>query len=1092
MPVYAELHCLSDFSFQRGASSAQELFERARDLGYSALAITDECSLAGAVRALKASEETKVRTIVGSEFVLDDGLCFVLLCQNRAGYSALSKLITRARRAAPKGEYRLSRADLLAEIREDASGFDDLLALWIPRDEAAWREQAEWMQELFAQRLWIAVERHCLAGEDARVARLAELAQALALPLVASGDVHMHTRRRRALQDAMTAIRIGKPVSDCGLALFPNGERHLRARDALAKLYRAEWLAESVRIAERCSFTMREVEYEYPAELVPPGHTPASHLRVLTERGAQTRWPDGIPTDAAALIEKELALIAELKYEAFFLTVEDMVRWARSRDILCQGRGSAANSIVCYCLRITSVGPDRLHMLFERFLSKERDEPPDIDVDFEHERREEVIQYVYAKYGRERAALAATVIAYRGRSAARDVASALGFPQDRIEELSQCYRYGFGAPLQERLRERGFDPDAPDVRRVTTLVDELRGKPRHLSQHVGGFVISGRPLWELVPVENASMAERSVIQWDKDDLEYLGLLKVDCLALGMLTCLRKCFDLLHRHGGPKLGLADVPEDDPATYAMIQRADTIGVFQIESRAQMSMLPRLRPEHYYHLVIQIAIVRPGPIEGGMVNPYLEGRARERAARAHAGPASTAPANDFMAMGAVENEAHRKVRDILARTCGVPIFQEQVMALLQAAADFTAGDADHLRRSMAAWKHKGGLEHFEQKIFAGMRKNGFSDDYAQRIYRQILGFGSYGFPESHAASFGLLAYVSSWLKCRYPAVFACALLNSLPMGFYGPAQIVADLRRHGRDVRPPDVTSSDWDYRLERSAAKVHPDRDEVLARAVADAIPPCSPLPQSFASHTTLKAFECDAGLSLRLGLRSIAGLGEDVAQRIVAARHAAPFRDVADLVRRASLDMRSRDALASAGALQRLAGHRHRACWDIAGIDQRNDVLRDASFDETRPVLRPPSARENMLADYAALGLTLGKHPLQLLRARLSARHSVRSDRLATLDAGSTVRFAGIVTLRQHPEAAKGVTFMTLEDERGLVNILVWERVARAQRRAMLESHLLSVYGKLERKDGVQHLVAERLSNWNDLLGGLRVESRDFH
>jgi error-prone DNA polymerase len=1131
-PAYAELHCLSDFSFQRGASSAEELFSRARALGYSALAITDECSLAGAVRALKASEDTGLRLIVGSEFVLDDGLTFVLLCETRAGYSALSKLITRARRAAPKGEYRLSREDVLRHAFEESMRpyastgsalplpYDGLLALWIPRRPSHWGEELRWMRDLFADRLHVAVERHRIAGERARIQHLVRIAEGFGVPLVACGDVHMHHRSRRALQDAMTAIRLGRPLTECGHALFPNGERHLRPRESLRKLYDETWMAESVRIAERCQFTMRDLEYAYPAELVPDGHTPTTWLRKLTEDGLRDRWPDGESVHVRQLVEKELGLIAQLKYESFFLTVEDVVRWARAQDILCQGRGSAANSIVCYCLKITSVGPERIGMLFERFLSLQRKEPPDIDVDFEHERREEVLQYVYAKYGRERAALAATVIAYRSKSAARDLGMALGFPQDRIEELSQAYRYGFGAPLEEKLRERGFDPGAQGVMRLTTLVAALKDKPRHLSQHVGGFVISGEPLHALVPVENASMANRSVIQWDKDDLEYLGLLKVDCLALGMLTCLRKCFRIIERHGGPKLRLSDVDEGDEPTYEMIRRADTIGVFQIESRAQMAMLPRLRPEHYYHLVIQIAIVRPGPIEGGMVNPYLRGRALEReerqrrlarqaqgpvaGSRPHAAAVSErAPPTDFMAMGTVENQHHRDVQALLERTCGVPIFQEQVMALLVAAADFTEGEADQLRRSMAAWKKKGGLEKFQERIFSGMRTNGFSDDYATRIFEQIKGFGSYGFPESHAASFAVLAYVSCWLKCRYPAVFACGLLNSLPMGFYGPAQIVADLRRHGYAVSPPDVTRSEWDYRLERAGVNVCPDDDAALWQA----IPAQHPRVASEESADTLSSpasdeppppdlhegrVEYDRMLGLRIGLRAISGLGEEVAQRIVAARLESPFRDVADLVRRARVDARSRDALASAGALHRLAGHRHRAYWDIAGIDMRDDVLRNADFDERRPVLRPPSAAENLTADYTALGMTLGPHPLQLLRPRLRMRRCKRSDELQRMQHGDPVRFAGIVTLRQHPEAAKGVTFMTLEDECGLVNIVVWQQVALAQRRQMLESRLLHVAGRLEHKEGVLHVVARELQNWNQLLGGLRAESRDFH
>ncbi|HEX7769975.1 MAG TPA: error-prone DNA polymerase, partial [Dokdonella sp.] len=728
----------------------------------------------------------------------------------------------RGRRAAGKGQYRLGREDLEA-------GLPGCLALWMPGAAPA-PEEGAWLRERFEGRLWVAVELTASGVDRERLERLTALADELSLPAAAAGDVHMHQRRRRALQDVMTAIRLGCSVAEAGHALFPNGERHLRRVEDLERLYPPELLAETLRIAARCRFRLRGLGYEYPHELAPEGIDRASHLRALVERGAARRYPDGVPRGVRDLLEKELALIRRKDYEAFFLTVHDIVRWAREeRGILCQGRGSSANSAVCFCLGITAVNPVEGHLLFERFLSDERDEPPDIDVDFEHERREEVLQYVFAKYGRDRAALAATVISYRGRSAVRDIGRALGIPDDQIDGLARLFsRIPSGRTLPQWLEEHGFDPGDRTLQRLFRLAGELRGFPRHLSQHVGGFVISEHPLHTLVPVENAAMAERTIIQWDKDDLEEMKLLKVDCLALGMLTCLRKCLDLLRAHHGVDLDLATIPREDPATYAMIRRADTVGVFQIESRAQMSMLPRLQPRTFYDLVIEVAIVRPGPIQGDMVHPYLERRRN--------------PA-------AVEYESDA-IERVLGRTLGIPIFQEQVMELLQVAAGFTPGEADRLRRSMAAWKRRGGLEQFHDLIFDGMERNGYSRAFAERIYRQIQGFGEYGFPESHAYSFALLAYASSWLKCHYPAAFTCALLNSQPMGFYQPSQLVQDLRQHGGRVLPADVTASDGDCTLE-----------------------PAPAMPRSDAPPS-LQA------IALRLGLREVRGLSSDAIARIV--------------------------------------------------------------------------------------------------------------------------------------------------------------------------------------------------------------------
>jgi len=1037
LPAYAELHCLSNFSFQRGASSARELFERAAQQGYSALAITDECTLAGIVRAHEASIATGLPLVVGSEIQLADGPKLVLLAETIAGYQALCGLITRARRRASKGAYQALRSDFDGSL-------EGLLALWLPGEKPDATE-GEWVQAMFPQRSWLAIELHRGSDDDARLQCLFALSQRLGMPACASGDAHMHVRRRRALQDTLTAIRHRTTLAEAGHALFPNGERHLRTRQALSAIYPGELLAESARIAHRCRFKLTELRYEYPRELVPQGHTPDSHLRELTAQGARKRWPDGVPHEVHQLLEKELGIIAQLGYESYFLTVYDIVRFARERKILCQGRGSAANSAVCYALGITELRPGQMQMLFERFVSIERNEPPDIDVDFEHERREEVLQYVFNRYGRDRAALTAVVIRYRGRSAIRDVAKALGLPPDQIDELAKTMdRWGGDVPIPEHLRERGFDPDSPLLQRVIGLTIELLGFPRHLSQHPGGFVISEHPLSTLVPVENAAMEDRTILQWDKDDLDVLKLLKVDCLALGMLTCVRKTFDLMRAGGRRDMTVADIPPDDEATYAMIQPADTIGVFQIESRAQMAMLPRLRPKNFYDLVIQVAIVRPGPIQGDMVHPYLRRRNGEE-------PVSY-PSPQLEA--------------VFTRTLGVPLFQEQVMQLAIVAADYTPGEADQLRRSMAAWKRYGGMEHHREKIITGMLKNHYTLEFAERIFEQIKGFGSYGFPESHAASFALITYISCWLKCHEPAAFAAALLNSQPMGFYHPSQIVQDARRHGVPVRPVDVRYSHWDCTLEPSAGH--------------DAGPGLA--------NNTLAASRQPP---LRLGLRMINGFNQDAAERIMAARASQAFTDVADLCKRACLDERMRGLLADAGALRGLAGHRHKARWEVAGVEAQRPLF-DTATPEQAIALPLPTVHDDMQTDYALVGLTLGQHPLRLLRSQLRARRYKRSSELKALPHGRTVAFAGLVTLRQQPQTASGVIFMTLEDEDGLVNVVVWRHVAERQRRVLLESRLLAVEGRIESQDGVQHLVAQRLQNLSTLLGPLATQSRDFH
>ena len=1024
MSDYAELHCLSNFSFQRGASSARELFERAARLGYRALAITDECTLAGIVRAWQAANDSGVPLIVGSELRIENGPRLILLVENLTGYQALCRLITLARRRCEKGRYRL----LLDDFAEPPDG---LLAIWLPDDDDD--RHLPWLRRLFPQRLWLAVELHRGADDAAQLQHLLERATSCGLPPVACGDVHMHARGRRALQDCMTAIRHHLPVAEAGAHLFPNGERHLRRHEELAELYPPALLAETLRIAARCTFDLGQLRYHYPRELVPHGHDATSWLRELVERGARWRWPDGVPEQARGLLEHELKLIAELAYESYFLTVHDIVNWARERQILCQGRGSAANSTVCFALGITELDPTLpgRRLLFERFLSRERKEPPDIDVDFEHERREEVIQYVFSRYGRHRAALTAVVSTYHSAGALRDVAKALGLPADQVNTLADCCgRWSDRVPSAERLAEAGFDANNPLLRRVLALTGELIGFPRHLSQHPGGFVISEHPLQTLVPVENASMAERTVIQWDKDDLDLVGLLKVDVLALGMLSALRRCFALIERYRGTRWTLASLPQEDPATYAMISRADTIGVFQIESRAQMAMLPRLRPRKFYDLVIQVAIVRPGPIQGDMVHPYLRRRNGEEPV--------LYPSDELM--------------PVFERTLGVPLFQEQVMELAIIAADYSPGEADELRRSMAAWKRHGGLEHHRERLTARMLDKQYEPEFITRIFEQIKGFGSYGFPESHAASFALLTYASSWLKCHEPAAFACALINSWPMGFYSPDQVLQDARRHGIEVRPVDVCHSDWDCSLEPGA----------------------------------------EAQPAIRLGLRMIRGLREADARGIESARRTQAFSDVDDLSRRAGLDARARERLADAGALHGLAGHRHHARWAVAGVEPQLPLFAELAATTEAPVNLPlPTTGEDLLTDYATLGTTLGPHPLTLLRDQLRARRCRSSRELADAEPGRPVSVAGLVIGRQRPQTASGVVFVTLEDEFGLINVVVWQHLAERQRPVLLQSQLLRVDGHLESAHGVRHVIAGRLRDLSALLSGLDVRSRDF-
>ena len=1092
---YAELHCVSNFSFLRGASQAEELVERAQALGYAALAITDECSLAGVVRAHLAAKSCELPLIIGAEFSLRDlyppplhQVRLLLLAQNRNGYGNLSELITKARMRAVKGRYRLVPEDL-------ACGLDDCLALLVPPTALAMDDDGQLQTvfaalaadfgQRFAARCWLAVELLARGSDTRLLERLSEIGRRCGLPLVAAGDVLFHLRSRKSLHDTMTAIRLGKPVHELGYAIASNAEQHLRSRLRLAQLYPAALLEETLEIASRCSFSLDELRYEYPREIVPEGETPSSWLRKLTEAGIPGRYPQGLPDAVRAQIEHELALIAELGYEPYFLTVADLVAFARGRGILCQGRGSAANSAVCYCLGITEVDPARMSVLFERFISRERNEPPDIDVDFEHQRREEVIQYIYAKYGRQRAALTAAVISYRPRSALRDVGHALGIDAQRLDQVSSNQQWWDGRHiLAERLAQSGFDPASALVQHWVSMANVLLGFPRHLSQHSGGFVIARDSLTRLVPIENAAMTDRSVIQWDKDDLDALGLLKVDVLALGMLSAIRRALQFItERRTGNREGLCedgiarpfriqDIPAEDPATYEMISQADTVGVFQIESRAQMSMLPRLQPRCFYDLVIEVAIVRPGPIQGGMVHPYLRRR---------------------QGLDPVEYPRD-EIKPALERTLGVPIFQEQVMQIAMLAAGFSPGEADQLRRAMAAWRRKGGLEKFETRLIDGMLARGYERPFAESIFRQIQGFGEYGFPESHAASFALLVYVSCWIKRHEPAAFLAALLDSQPMGFYAPAQLVRDARAHGVEVLAVDVLFSHWESTL-------------------------CEQDPVSEQNRLHDEDTLTHPQPAVRLGLNRVRGLSRDGAQRLLSARarrlrerlnlsdtdalpwpmptppHVFAFDSVEDLARCARLDRSDLQALAHANALIQLAGHRANAHWEAAAHAPMPALLDEARFDETPISLTEPDEGSQIIADYASVGIPMGRHPLALLRPWLARYRVEPACVLQDFPDGRLARASGLVTHRQRPETARGTVFVTLEDETGAVNVIIWPALLERYRKAVLASRLMTVYGIWQRDEQsgsqVMHLVARRIEDHTALLGRLRTASRDF-
>ncbi|MEZ8155888.1 error-prone DNA polymerase [Vibrio splendidus] len=1023
---YSELFCQSNYSFLEGASHAEELVLQADFLRYKALAVTDECSVAGIVKIHSAIKQHKLslKQIVGSMFWLNEECQVILICPNRQAYAELCRIITNARRRSSKGHYQLSEWDIMSAKH--------CFILWLPQQKNEDAHWGQWLSQHHSGRLWIGLQRHLKQTDQQYTDYCVELSQHHQLPITACGGVLMHNANRLPLQHSLTAIKYQRPITEVGSHLLANAERCLRSINKLSHIFKTEWLEESNRISELCKFELNSLRYEYPSELIPQGETPMSYLRMLVERGKQARFPQGVPRDIQQIIDKELGLIGELNYPFFFLTIHDIVMFAKSQGILYQGRGSAANSVVCYCLEITSVDPRQISVLFERFISKERDEPPDIDVDFEHERREEVIQYIYQKYGRERAALAATVISYRFKSAVRDVGKALGLQETQLDYfIKNTNRRDKSLGWQAQL---GLQPDSLKGQQFIHLVNEIIGFPRHLSQHVGGFVISSGPLYELVPVENAAMHERTIIQWDKDDLETLGLLKVDVLALGMLSAIRKCFDLIKRIHGRSLTIAEITrlKDDPQVYGMIQRADTVGIFQIESRAQMSMLPRLKPRTYYDLVIQIAIVRPGPIQGEMVHPFLKRR------------------------DGIEPISYpsKYVESVLSRTLGVPIFQEQVIKLAMVAAGFTGGEADQLRRAMAAWKKNGNVFKFKNKLIEGMQKRGYETEFAAQIFKQICGFGEYGFPESHSASFAVLAYCSAWLKCYYPECFYASLLNSQPMGFYSPSQLVQDAQRHNVVVLPVCVNASQDNHII-----------------------------------------VEHQNGLAIRLGLRQIKGFSEHGIQSVLANRPPSGYRHPSQ-VKQLSMNKKDIELLASANALHNVSGDRFQTRWAI--MDSASDLplfsqaYDDAEAGHDEHVLHKPNEMQDLLEDFTSVGISLNKHPITLLEEAGRLGRFTHMKDLIQQRHKSMVTVVGLVTGKQSPGTAAGVTFVTLEDSTGNINVVVWGATARAQQQAYLTAKALKVQGILEKEGEVVHVIAGKLIDITDEIVGLKTKSRDFH
>ncbi len=1032
---YCHLNTTSNYSFLQGASHPQEYVLRARELAYSAICICDECSLAGMAKAHIAARELEIQLLVGSRFTLSNGYRLIAIAPHRKAYSELSGFITLARRRAAKGTYEAHMDDLRFRLQS-------CLIIWLPCPDSSSLDVAKSLYGAFKERLWLGVSHQYKAGEQALFDTWQALASELNIPMVACDQALMHESSRKPLQDVLTAIKHKSDVGTLGTQLQSNAEAYLKPIGDYYSLYSPALIAQTEVIASMCCFSLDELRYQYPQELVPNKMKPISYLRQLVNEGKQQRWPQGIPPFAEDILQKELALIEELHYEYYFLTVHDIVRYARQQNILCQGRGSAANSVVCYCLFITEIAPGQINVLFERFISKERNEPPDIDVDFEHQRREEVIQYIYDKYSRERAALAATVITYRTRSAIRDVGKALGLEPALIDHLAKSLAWwDRSGDLLKRIEAAGLQPHKKTLQQFFALVEQILGFPRHLSQHVGGFIITQDKISDLVPLENASMPERTVIQWDKEDLEAMGLLKVDVLALGMLTALRKSLEYVSRYQPQLKSLADIPREDPNTYDMLCKADTVGVFQIESRAQMSMLPRLRPRKFYDLVIEIAIVRPGPIQGDMVHPYLRRR------------------------DGVEEISYQSpdIKSVLEPTLGVPLFQEQAIRLAMVAAGFSGGEADNLRRAMASWGKNGNLLQFEEKFIQGMLDNNYELDFAQRLFEQIKGFGGYGFPESHSASFALLCYASSWLKCHHPAAFYCALLNSQPMGFYSASQLIQDARRHSIKVLPVDINESDYENSLQSSGS-------------------PQSPW-------------------AIRLGFIRVKSLDTEKAKAISSTRANKKFSSIQDLAKRCHLSNADLQQLAAADTLRTLTGNRHESHWQAAALQQHNHLLDAGEKHQNADPLftTAPSIEKDLLQDYANTGLSLRVHPMALLREEYPFNKCKKQTQLNAIGNGRFVQVAGIVTGRQRPGTAKGTLFMTLEDETGNINVVVWKNTQELYRKALLTSKLLLVKGRLEKsplqnlnQTEVIHVVAGKLIDYSQRLEKFALSSRDFH
>ncbi|MFT6408187.1 MAG: error-prone DNA polymerase [Arenicella sp.] len=1023
--MYAELHVKSHYTFLTGASSPDELVYKAAELGYSAIAITDECSYSGIVKAYQASRECNIKLIIGSEFNIDTQhgkLKLLLLAPSRTAYAEISALISKSRRRTAKGSYATGIEDL-------QFGLQHCLAIWLPSFNQYDTHHGLALTRLFKHRLWIGVELFRQSNDQQGYLHCEQLSRTLNLNMVACNDVHMHCKSRKPLQDTVTAIRHGCTVEQLQNQRQLNAERYLKPIDVLQQQYPRSLLEETLQISDLCDFSMNQLRYQYPREVVPSGQTATSYLRQLSIAGARRRFPEGVPKKVIRAIRYELKIIRQLHYEYYFLTIYDIVKFARTLGILCQGRGSAANSSVCYCLYVTEVNPDENELLFERFISKERDEPPDIDVDFESDRREEVIQYIYTKYTRKRTALLATVITYRRKSAIRDVGKALGLPLNLIEDLNRSMAWWDKLDvLEQHMQQRQFNINSHLGRYFFSLVKQILGTPRHLSQHVGGFLITEAPTSTLVPIENASMANRTVIQWDKFDIQILGLIKVDILGLGMLSAIKRALDMINGAvpTSKPMTIHDIPHDDPKVYELLCKADTIGVFQVESRAQMTMLPRLKPRCFYDLVIEVAIVRPGPIQGDMVHPYLRRRNGE---------------------DPVEY-ANPQIKAVLQRTLGIPIFQEQVIKLTMVAAGFSGGEADQLRRAMASWGKRGDIEQFRDKLVRGMLQRGYTQQFAEQIFNQINGFGSYGFPESHSASFAILVYLSSWLKLYHPIAFYAGILNSQPMGFYTPSQLIQDAKRHNIVVLPICINSSDWQHKLE-----------------YLNAMP------------------------ALRLGICLIKGIRQSSAIAAVNARQKKRFKSISDVKQRQLFNSNEILKMVDADAFHRFEENRRRVYWHSIQNDDGLNTQKPGQAD----FIPELTSLDTLLLDYQhARGVSLKYHPMQLLRNTHPFQRCTTAENIFAQTNNSMIEVSGVVTCRQRPGTASGVIFMTLEDETGNLNIVLWNSIQARFREAILSGHILYIKGKLEHQQGVANIIAGYIEKHDHALSNLKTHSRNFH